>query len=112
MKIISYGLIAPLIIPKLKRSLGSKDLKQFCFMWERNTGQQTIEITDENGSRIIEGVVSLNEILTEGIGKKLVSLLDKEYKGWNTLIGLIDTQKRKITLIFKKDEHTIGTRVY
>jgi hypothetical protein len=109
---ISYRIIAPLIIPKLKRSLGSKDLKQFCFMWERNTGQQTIEITDENGSRIIEGVVSLNEILTEGIGKKLVSLLDKEYKGWNTLIGLIDTQKKKITLIFKENEHTIGTRVY
>ena len=109
---ISYRIIAPLIIPKLKRSLGSKDLKQFCFMWERNTGQQTIEITDENGSRIIEGVVSLNEILTEGIGKKLVSLLDKEYKGWNTLIGLIDTQKKKITLIFKENEYTIGTRVY
>jgi hypothetical protein len=109
---ISYRIIAPLIVLKLKKSLGSKELKQFCFLWERNTGSQKIEITDENGSRIIEGVVSINEILTEGMGKRLVSLLDKEYKGWNTLIGLIDTQKKKITLIFKQDEHTIGTRIY
>ena len=109
---ISYRIIAPLIIPKLKKSTGSKDLKQFCFLWERNTGAQKIEILDENGTRTIEGVVSINEILTEGIGRKLVSLLDKEYKGWNTLIGLIDTQTKKITLIFKQDEHTIGTRIY
>jgi hypothetical protein len=109
---ISYRIIAPLIIPKLKKSLESKDLKQFGFMWERNTGRQKIEIEDEKGRRIIEGIVSINEILTEGIGKKLVSLLDKEYKGWNTLIGLIDTQNKKITLIFKQDEHTIGTRIY
>ena len=109
---ISYRIIAPLIIPKLKKSLQSNDLKTFCFLWERNTGKQTIEVTDENGTRIIEGVISINEILTEGIGKKLVSLLDKEYKGWNTLIGLIDTDKKKITFIFKENEHTIGTRIY
>jgi hypothetical protein len=109
---ISYRIIAPLIIPKLKKSTGSKDLKQFCFLWKRNTGEQKIEILDENGTRVIEGVVSINEILTEGIGRKLVSLLDKEYKGWNTLIGLIDTQTKKITLIFKQDEHTIGNRIY
>lgn len=109
---ISYRIIAPLIIPKLKRSIGSKELKQFGFLWERNTGNQKIEILDESGHRIIEGVVSINEILTEGIGKKLVSLLDKEYKGWNTLIGLIDTEKKKITLIFKENANTIGTRIY
>jgi hypothetical protein len=109
---ISYRIIAPLIIPKLKRSLECKHLEQFCFLWDRNTGQQKIEVKDENGTRIIEGVISLNEILTEGIGKKLVSLLDKEYKGWNRLIGLIDTNKKKITFIFKENEHTIGTRIY
>jgi len=109
---ISYRIIAPLIIPKLKRSLNSVDLKTFCFVWNRNTGQQTIEVTDENGIRIIEGIISINEILTQGIGRKLVSLLDKEYKDWNTLIGLIDTQNKKIIFQFKKDEHTIGTRIY
>jgi hypothetical protein len=109
---ISYRIIAPLIIPKLKRSLESKDLKQFCFLWDRQSGSQLIEIKDERGTRIIEGVISINEILTEGIGRKLVSLLDKEYKGWNRLIGLIDTEKKQITFIFKENEHTIGTRVY
>ena len=81
-------------------------------MWERNTGEQKIEIVDENGTHVIKGAISINEILNEGMGKKLVNLLDKEYKGWNTLIGVIDTQNKKITLIFKENEHTIGTRIY
>lgn len=109
---ISYRIIAPLLIPKLKRSLECKELKLFGFMWERNTGEQKIEIVDENGTHVIKGAISINEILNEGMGKKLVNLLDKEYKGWNTLIGVIDTQNKKITLIFKENEHTIGTRIY
>lgn len=110
---ISYRLIAPLILPKLKRSLGSKDLKQFAFRWDRVTGKQVIEIIDENGARVVDGVVSMSEILNEGFGKKLVSLLDKEYKGWEILIGSIDTQTKKITLIFKNGTNTtIGTRIY
>ena len=42
---ISYRIIAPLLIPKLKRSLECKDLKQFGFMWERNTGEQKMNDT-------------------------------------------------------------------
>jgi hypothetical protein len=110
---ISYRIIAPLIIPKLKKSLESKDLKQFAFRWDRITGKQIIEIIDEKGPRAVEGVISMNEILSEGFGKKLVSLLDKEYKGWEILIGVIDTQTKKITLIFKDGTNTnIGTRIY
>jgi hypothetical protein len=110
---ISYRIIAPLILPKLKRSLGSKELKQFAFRWNRLTGQQTISIIDENGVRVVDGLVSMTEILNEGFGKKLVSLLDKEYKGWEILIGSIDTLTKKITFIFKNGNNTtIGTRIY
>jgi hypothetical protein len=109
---ISYRIIAPLIMPKLKRATESKDLKQLCFFWNKDTSEQRMEITNESGTKEFHGSVSIKEILTEGIGKKLLNLLEKEYPNWNILYGVIDSEKKKITFIFKNNEHTIGTRIY
>jgi len=109
---ISYRIIAPLIIPKLKSATESKELKQLCFFWNKDTSEQRMEITNEAGTKEFKGSVSIKEILTEGIGKRLLSLLEKEYPNWNILYGVIDTQTKKITFIFKHNEHTIGARIY
>lgn len=109
---ISYRIIAPLIIPKLKKATESKDLKNLTFFWNKEKDQQGMWIENEEGTKEFQGSVTIKEILTEGIGKKLLNLLEKEYPGWNILYGVIDTEKKKITFIFKNNEHTIGTRVY
>lgn len=109
---ISYRIIAPLIIPKLKKATESKDLKNLTFFWNKEKDQQGMWIENEEGTKEFRGSVTIKEILTEGIGKKLLNLLEKEYPGWNILYGEISTEKKKITFIFKNNEHTIGTRVY
>lgn len=109
---ISYRIIAPLIIPKLKKATESKHLKNLTFYWNKEKDEQGMWIENEEGTKVFQGSVTIKEILTEGIGKKLLNLLEKEYPGWNILYGVIDTEKKKITFIFKHNEHTIGTRIY
>lgn len=109
---ISYRIIAPLIMPKLRKATQSKELKNLTFYWNKEKDEQGMWITNEEGTKQFQGSVTIKEILTEGIGKKLLTLLEKEYPGWNILYGVIDSEKKKITFIFKNNEHTIGSRIY
>lgn len=110
---LSYRIIAPLIVPKLKKGIECKELHSFLFSWNKSTGQQNIEFTTERGTQANTGNVSISEILNEGIGRKLISALDKTYNGWETMYGVIDTQSKKITLIFKDHgNNTLGIRTY
>ena len=110
---LTYRIIAPLIVPKLKRGCESPNMESFMFSWNKNTGEQTIEISDERGSRFSNGQVSIAEIMQEGTGRRLIDLLNGLYKDWETLYGIIDINNKKITLIFKDHVHnTIGIRTY
>jgi hypothetical protein len=83
------------------------------FAWNKNTGDQTIEISDENGTRFSHGQVSIAEIMQEGTGKRLIDLLNGLYKDWETLYGIINISDKKITLIFKDHvNNTLGIRTY
>lgn len=110
---LTYRIIAPLIVPKLKRGTNCPNMKSFLFSWNCKTGEQNIEVTDENGSRTSNGNVSITEIMNEGTGRRLIDLLDNLYKDWVYLYGLIDCEKKSITLIFKDNDHnTVGIRTY
>lgn len=110
---LSYRIIAPLIIPKLKKGIGCEILYSFMFSWNKNTGEQNIESVTEMGTTQNKGTVSISEILNEGIGQKLLNALDKNYQGWETMYGIIDNQNKKITLIFKNEQrNTLGIRTY
>lgn len=110
---LTYRIIAPLIVPKLKRATNSPNMKSFLFSWNCKNGEQNVEVTDENGSRLANGNVSITEIMNEGTGRRLIDLLDNLYKDWVHLYGLIDCEKKSITLIFKDNEgNTVGVRTY
>jgi hypothetical protein len=110
---LSYRIIAPLIVPKLKKGIGCEILNSFLFSWNKVTGEQNIESNTEMGTQQNKGTVSISEILQEGIGQRLLTALDKTYKGWETMYGVIDNQNKKITLIFKDDNGTtLGIRTY
>ena len=109
---LKYTLIAPLIVPKLKKGLNSPTMKNFCFYWHRNTGEQTVEFTDADGTHLNTGQISITEIMHDKVGNRLIDLLDGLYQGWDNMYGIIDIEKRKITLIFKQNGNTIGIRTY
>lgn len=109
---LKYILIAPLIVPKLKKGLNSPNMKNLCFYWDREKGNQTIEFTDEHGTHSNTGHISISEIMNDGVGNRLIDILDNLYKGWNNLYGIIDIEHKKITLIFKENDRTIGIRTY
>jgi hypothetical protein len=110
---LSYRIIAPLIIPKLKKGIGCEVLHSFMFSWNKVTGEQNIESVSELGTQQNKGTVSISEILQEGIGQRLLTALDKTYQGWETMYGVIDNQNKKITLIFKNEQRdTLGIRTY
>lgn len=110
---LSYRIIAPLIVPKLKRGCNSPNMKSFMFGWNKATGEQTIEVTDPEGTRMANNNVSISEILSEGVGGRLIHFLDETYKGWETMYGVIDIDNKKITLIFKDNgNNTLGIRTY
>jgi len=110
---LTYRIIAPLIVPKLKKGCNSPEMKSFMFGWNKVTGDQTIEITDPNGTRSANNNVSISEILSEGVGGRLIHYLNETYKGWEHMYGIIDTDNKKITLIFKDNgNNTLGIRTY
>ena len=109
---LKYLMIAPLIVPKLKKGLKSPTMKNFCFSWNRDTSEQNVEFTDENGTHQNTGNISITEIMNDSVGNRLVDILDNVYQGWNTIYGVIDIEHKKITLIFKQNERTIGIRTY
>jgi len=109
----TYRIIAPLIVPKLKKGCNSPDMKSFMFGWNKVTGEQTIEITDPEGTRNTNNNVSISEILSEGVGGRLIHFLDETYKGWETMYGIINIENKSITLIFKDNgNNTLGIRTY
>jgi hypothetical protein len=109
----TYRIIAPLIVPRLKKGCDSPNMKSFMFGWNKKTGEQTIEITDPNGTRMANNNVSISEILSEGVGGRLLHYLDATYLGWEHMYGIIDTDNKKITLIFKDNgNNTLGIRTY
>ena len=108
-----YYILAPLIVPKLKQGCNSPTMKNFLFSWNRNTGEQMVEYSDDNGTHSGNGSVSVSEIMQDGKGRRLIDLLDGLYSGWSDIYGLIDIQNKKITLIFKNGNgQTIGIRQY
>lgn len=110
---LTYRIIAPLIVPKLKKGCQSPNMETFMFAWNKNTGDQSIEISDEHGTRMSHGQVSIAEIMQEGTGRRLIDLLNGLYKDWETLYGIIDINNKKITLIFKDHvNNTLGVRSY
>lgn len=110
---LKYYILAPLIVPKLKDGCNSPSMKNFLFTWNRETGNQNVEYTDDNGTHSGNGSVSVSDIMENGHGRRLIDLLDGLYKGWSDIYGLIDIQNKKITLIFKDDRgNTIGIRQY
>lgn len=110
---LKYYILAPLIVPKLKQGCNSPSMKNFLFTWNRNTGEQSVEYSDDNGTHSGNGSVSVSEIMEDGKGRRLIDLLDGLYTGWSDIYGLIDIENKKITLIFKNGTgQTIGIRQY
>lgn len=96
---MKYIFIAPLIIPKIKKTIGCKELFKFEFFFDRATEKQFLRVDIETGTREIEGVVSIKNLLESKYGKMVLNKIEASAPNWATIYGVIDTRKKEIIFI-------------
>ena len=97
---LKYYVIAPLIVPKLKKGLKCEDLKRFNFFYNQKTGEQIIESETENGVNKNNAIISISGLLNDGKGRMLMDHLNKQYPNWESVFCEISPIKKEIILIF------------
>lgn len=108
---MKYIFIAPLIIPKLKRGIGAKELFKFEFYFDRYTEKQYLRAEIETGTREIEGVISIKGLLESKYGKMILNKMEEAAPNWATIYGVIDTRKKEILFILSDYSGNILTKL-
>lgn len=96
---MKYIFIAPLIIPKIKKAIGAKELFKFEFFYDRATEKQYLRVEIETGKKEIEGVISIKGLLESKYGRMALNKIETAAPNWATIYGVIDTRKKEIQLI-------------
>jgi hypothetical protein len=110
---LKYYMISPLIIPKIKKALSCKKLKRMNFFYNQKTGEQIIEVETENGISNTSTIISIKNLLNDGMGRKLMDHLNKTFPKWISIFCEINDDKKQITLIFLNESgEKIGTLNY
>lgn len=110
---LKYYMISPLIIPKIKKALNCRKLKRLSFFYNQKTGEQIIEVETENGTSNNSAIISISNLLNDGMGQKLMIHLNKSFPNWISIFCEINDEKKTITLIFLNvNGEKIGTLNY
>lgn len=91
---LKYRMLAPLIVPKLKKSTGRPDLQRFDFLFNKLTGEQILRATDPNGQKEITGVFDIKDLLFTEKGTWLIGQIDKVAPNWVSIYGIIEIEKK------------------
>jgi hypothetical protein len=91
---LKYYMLAPLIVPKLKKALNKPNLRKFEFLFNKETGEQVLRATDPEQTKAVTGIFDIKDLLYTEKGKFLIDQIDKHAPTWVSIYGIIDIEKK------------------
>ena len=105
---VSYFLIAPILFPKVQKSLREKGINsgilKYAIEYQIQTGSTVQSVYLESGeTHTFNGTINPEEVNSDKTGNMLISKILKKYPKAQKIIVLLDKQKKSIDFLYYDD---------